>query len=90
MAVAITRGDLSAEELRGASRRTKDSYQAAPHVAAGTLEIVLERYEIDPPPVSIVYPQGRRVPQKLRAFADFAMPRIRDSLGLIDTQCSAP
>ncbi len=66
------------------------SYQAAPHVAAGTLEIVLERYEIDPPPVSIVYPQGRRVPQKLRAFADFAMPRIRESLGLIDTQCSAP
>ncbi len=28
MAVAITRTDLSAEELRGAGRRTKDSHQA--------------------------------------------------------------
>ncbi len=28
MAVAITRTDLSAEELRGAAQRTKDSYQA--------------------------------------------------------------
>ena len=28
MAVAISRTDLSAEELRGASRRTKDTYQA--------------------------------------------------------------
>ena len=27
MAVAITRTDLSAEALRGAARRTKDSYQ---------------------------------------------------------------
>ncbi len=28
MAVAITRSELSAEELRGAARRTKDGYQA--------------------------------------------------------------
>ena len=32
MAVAITRSDLSAEELRGASRRTKDGYQARDHL----------------------------------------------------------
>ncbi len=64
------------------------SYQAAPHVAEGTLEIVLERYEVNPPPVSIIYPQGRRVPQKMRAFVDFAMPRLRECLELIETQCS--
>jgi DNA-binding transcriptional LysR family regulator len=64
------------------------SYQAAPHVAEGTLEIVLERFEIDPPPVNIVYAQGRRVPQKMRTFVDFAIPRIRECLDLIATQCS--
>jgi DNA-binding transcriptional LysR family regulator len=64
------------------------AYQAAPHVAEGTLEIVLERHEIDPTPVSIVYPQGRRVPRKIRAFVDFAMPRLRESLALIERQCS--
>jgi DNA-binding transcriptional LysR family regulator len=66
------------------------SYQAAPHVAEGTLEIVLDGYEIEPPPVNIVYPQGRLVPQKVRAFVDFAMPRLREYLALIETQCSVP
>jgi len=64
------------------------SYQAAPHVAAGTLEIVLDDYEIEPPPVSIVYPQGRLVPQKVRAFVDFARPRLRESLASVEAQCS--
>ena len=64
------------------------SYQAAPHIAEGTLEIVLDSYEIEPPPVNIVYPQGRLVPQKVRAFVDFAMPRLREYLALIETQCS--
>ncbi len=64
------------------------SYQAASHVAEGTLEIVLDRYEIEPPPVNIVYPHGRLVPQKVRAFVDFAMPRLREYLALSETQCS--
>jgi DNA-binding transcriptional LysR family regulator len=59
-------------------------------VAEGTLEIVLDRHEIKPPPVNIVYPQGRFVPQKVRALVDFAMPRLRECLALIETQCSAP
>ena len=66
------------------------SYQAASHVAEGTLEIVLDGYEIAPPPVNIIYPQGRLVPQKVRAFVDFAMPRLRECLALVETQCSAP
>ncbi len=64
------------------------SYQAAPHVAEGTLEIVLDRYEIEPPPVNIVYPQRRLVPQKVSAFVDFATPRLHECLSLIETQCS--
>jgi hypothetical protein len=45
-------------------------------VAEGTLEIALHRHEIEPPPVNTVYPQGRLVPQEVRAFVDFAMPRL--------------
>lgn len=64
------------------------SYQAAAHVADGTLEIVLDSHEIDPTPVSIVYPHGRRVPQKTRAFVDFAKPHLRKTLALIERQCA--
>ena len=64
------------------------SYQAASHVAEGTLEILLDGYEIAPPAVSIVYPQGRLVPQKVTAFVDFAMPRLRECLALVERQCS--
>lgn len=65
------------------------AYQASSHVADGGLEIVMERYEVDPPPVHLVYPQGRRIPLKLRAFVDFAMPRLRERLDLVASQCLA-
>ena len=64
------------------------SYQAASQIADGTLEIVLGSYEIEPPLVSIVYPQGRLVPQKVRSFIDFAMPHLRERLALVEAQCS--
>ena len=63
------------------------SYQAAPHVADGTLEIVLTQYELDSVPVNLVYPQGKFAPQKVRAFIDFAVPRIRECFARIETQC---
>jgi len=63
------------------------SYQAAPEVAAGRLEIVLSSFELPPYPVSIVYPQGRFVPQKIRALIDFAMPRLRERLDTVEKQC---
>ena len=65
------------------------SYQAAPHIADGALEIVMDDYEIDPLPVSIIYPQSRLVPQKVRAFIDFAIPRLRKNLAVVADQCSA-
>jgi len=64
------------------------SYQAAPHVIDSTLEIVLESYEIDSTPVSIVHTRGRRAPLKIRAFVDFAVPRLRDRLTAVEMQCS--
>jgi DNA-binding transcriptional LysR family regulator len=46
---------------------------------------LLEAYEPSPLPVSLVYPSQRHVPLKLRAFLDFAIPRLRERLGYKDT-----
>jgi DNA-binding transcriptional LysR family regulator len=56
------------------------SYQVEPARGAGELAIVLERYEPEPRPVSLVYPGQGRMPLKLRAFIDFAAPRIKARL----------
>ncbi|MGH6806048.1 MAG: LysR family transcriptional regulator [Ensifer adhaerens] len=53
------------------------SYQAARAVADGLLVPLLEPFEHPALPVQLVYlPQGH-VPMKLRAFVDFAAPRLR-------------
>ena len=63
------------------------SYQAASHVASGALEIVLKDFEIDPPPVCFVYSSDRRLPQKLKAFIDFAMPMLKVRLDDVAEMC---
>ena len=57
------------------------SYQVAARVASGDMKIVLQGYTSAPIPVSLVYPGQRQVPLKLRAFLDFAAPRLRARLG---------
>jgi DNA-binding transcriptional LysR family regulator len=42
---------------------------------------VLEEFEPSLRPLSLVYPSQRQVPLKLRAFLDFATPRLRETLG---------
>jgi DNA-binding transcriptional LysR family regulator len=64
------------------------SYQAAPHLADGSLIAVLTEFEADSVPVSIVYPAGRLVPQKVRHFIDFAAERLRKTLQEINSRCN--
>lgn len=56
------------------------SYQIASAVWAGALVVVLQKFEPVPWPVSLVYPGQRPVPLKLRAFLDFAAPRLKARL----------
>ncbi len=56
------------------------SYQVAEAVRAGRLRLVLREFEAAPLPVSMVYPGTRLLPLKLRAFIDFAAPRLRQRL----------
>ena len=56
------------------------SYQVVEAVRAGALSLVLRGFEPEPLPVSLVYGGGPLLPQKLRAFLDFAVPRLKASL----------
>jgi DNA-binding transcriptional LysR family regulator len=56
------------------------SYQIANAMQAGALAVVLEKFEPAPSPVSLVYTGLRLLPLKLRAFLDFAAPRLKARL----------
>ena len=66
--------------IAGAGLTRVLSYQAAAAVRDGRLVLVLRDFEPAPDPVSLVYPSGRLVPLKLRAFLDFAVPRLKARL----------
>jgi DNA-binding transcriptional LysR family regulator len=55
-------------------------YQIAAPLADGRLELALEAFEADPWPVSLVRARQGQTPLKLRAFLDFAAPRLRQRL----------
>ena len=65
----------SAVEGRGVTRVF--SHHAAAELAAGALRRILEKDEPPPLPVNLVTPQGRLASPKVRAFVDFAAPRLR-------------
>ena len=65
----------SAAEGHGVTRLF--SYHVAEEVQAGRLKIVLADAEHAPLPVHIVTPEGRLTVPKVRAFVDFALPRLK-------------
>jgi DNA-binding transcriptional LysR family regulator len=56
------------------------SYQASNLVEQGLLKPVLEQYELPASPVHLIYLPSAIMPLKLRAFLDFATPRLRSAL----------
>jgi len=62
------------------------SDQVAEPLASGALIRLLPACEPTPMPASLVYPSQPHVPLKLRAFLDFATPRLRQRLGYEDPQ----
>jgi DNA-binding transcriptional LysR family regulator len=53
------------------------SYHVAPELKRGALKIVLADAEPAPIPIHLVSPFGRLAVPKVRAFVDFALPRLR-------------
>jgi DNA-binding transcriptional LysR family regulator len=56
------------------------SYQVAEHVAVGRLVTLLDAFEPEPLPVSLVFHPVPRRNKTLRAFIDHATPRLREDL----------
>jgi DNA-binding transcriptional LysR family regulator len=55
-------------------------YQCAQGVSDGKLEIVLPAYEPAPLPIHLLHAGRGALPLKMRAFLDFAAPRLRERL----------
>jgi DNA-binding transcriptional LysR family regulator len=56
------------------------SYMVAEQIRQGKLAAVLDEWTPAAAPVHLVYPPGRLMAPKLRAFVDFAAPRLREAL----------
>lgn len=56
------------------------SYQIEAALRSGTLRVLLEEFEPAPWPVSLVHAGHGLLPVKLRAFLDFAAPRLKERL----------
>jgi len=53
------------------------SYQVAPQLASGELQILLENHEPPPRPVHIVHREGRHASTRVRAFVDLMADMLR-------------
>lgn len=56
------------------------AYQVRASEAAGELERLLDDWAPPAVPVSLLYPHGRLLPSRVRAFLDWAAPRLRERL----------
>jgi DNA-binding transcriptional LysR family regulator len=74
----------SAVEGRGVTRLY--TYHVAERVQDGSLEVLLRDAEPPPMPVHLVTPQGRNLVPKVRAFLDFAAPRLRKEFARLSAE----
>ena len=68
---------LHAAVLAGYGLAQKHGYYVDDAIAAGDLQVVLEKFKPAPDPISLVYPQSRHLSPKVRAFIDFMISRFR-------------
>jgi DNA-binding transcriptional LysR family regulator len=59
-------------------------YQVRPWLAAGRLRRVLRELEAPPHPIHVIYPHARLLSANVRAFVDWAVPRLRRRLAVRD------
>jgi DNA-binding transcriptional LysR family regulator len=61
------------------------SYMVSDKIREGKLVPVLDGFTLPPQPVHLVYPQARLIAPKIRAFVDFAAPRLKTVLDQLAT-----
>lgn len=72
--------------LKGRGVTRLYSYHVAEHVRDGHLRIVLAGAEHPPLPVNLLTPPGRLSVPKVRAFVDYATPRLRAQFARLATE----
>ena len=65
--------------LRGVGPGQFLCYQVQALLDVGKLKRVLQSFEPEPVPIQLVYPQARLLSANVRAFVDWAVPRLRAS-----------
>ncbi|WP_230474780.1 LysR family transcriptional regulator [Dyella monticola] len=78
----------STVEGHGVSRLL--AYHVAPEIKQGLLQVVLADAEPLPMPVHIISPYGRLAVPKVRAFVDFALPRLRSRFAALAKDVATP
>ncbi|WP_233838393.1 LysR family transcriptional regulator [Paraburkholderia sp. ZP32-5] len=79
--LAVNTADAAiAAAIRGVGLIRVLSYQVADAIRAQQLRIVLEAFEAAPLPVHLVHAGQLPLPLKLRAFLDFATPRLAERI----------
>jgi len=76
----------SAAEGHGVTRLF--SYHIAEEIREGRLQIVLSKDEDPPMPAHLLAPQGRFSVPKVRAFVDFAVPRLKRYFAQLSSEAS--
>lgn len=74
---ATTAAASRAAALGGVGIARLANYQLADEVRSGALVPILRDYDSKPIPIHIVYPRHGLLPLKVRAFIDWATPRLR-------------
>lgn len=57
-------------------------YPILHHMKSGALKPLLLKYEPPPRPIHLLYQKSTALPLKMRAFIDFAVPRLKNTLSL--------
>lgn len=79
--LAVTTAEAAIEAvLQGAGLARVFCYQVAQARRDGKLVTILEDFAPEPFPLSLIYAKSRLIPLKLRAFLDFAVPRLKKRL----------
>ncbi|HSH54072.1 MAG TPA: LysR family transcriptional regulator [Methylotenera sp.] len=58
------------------------SYQVAPQLASGELNIILSEFEPKPLPINVIHREGRYAPAKIRSFVDLITMQLRANVSL--------
>lgn len=89
--LAVTTTDAAAAAaVLGAGVARLLHYQIADAVEAGTLQIILADFELEPGPVNLLHVSRRQMPLKMRRFMDFAVPRLREALAAFAANARQP